>query len=231
MRAVSCIIAGVISRLVFAPGSCCRSGLRRALFAVCGLIAFDPLAAFARSSPAAAQHTTVVVFSDHHMPAEQWDTLVADLRSGLSSGDPETLPLDASAEFVRGDRLSSGLEVDSAITVFLHGDCDLAPLTRHATYGAPLGWVRRVNGQIEPFVHVDCNEIGRVLGGQTRWLGKQARSQAMTGAIARVVLHEWIHIVTQNPHHAANGVAKAQFGVNDLIDDDERMPAGTGSGR
>jgi hypothetical protein len=199
-----------------------------------GAIAFYPLAALAGSSDA-PQHTTVVVFSDRPLQEMQWDTLVAGLRSGLraalSGGDPEMLSLDAGAKIVRGDRLDSSSEAGAAITVFLHGDCSLAPLARHATYGAPLGWVRRVDGQIEPFVHVDCNEIGRVLGGQTRWVGRQKRSQAMADAIARVILHEWIHIATQNAHHAASGVAKAQFGVSDLIGDDERMPAGTGSGR
>jgi len=31
-----------------------------------------------------------------------------------------------------------------------------------------------------------------------------------------VILHEWIHIATQNPGHSSHGLAKARFGVNDL---------------
>jgi len=230
MHTVSCIISGVISRLAFASGTRCRGGRGRGVLAVLLLITLLPLAARAQADSSADRHTTVVVFSDRPIPANQWDSLFADLRAGVTSGDPETKSLDSYAQFVRGDQLSSGIAVDTAITVFLHGDCSLAPLAHRTAYGVPLGWVRRVDGRIEPFVHVDCTEIGRVLGGQVRWSSKQARSQAMAGAMSRVILHEWIHIATQNPHHAETGVAKAQFDVNDLIEGDH-IPALPGSGR
>ena len=32
-------------------------------------------------------------------------------------------------------------------------------------------------------------------------------------------MHEWIHIATQNAAHAEHGIAKAQFGVADLMAD------------
>jgi len=41
--------------------------------------------------------------------------------------------------------------------------------------------------------------------------------QLLATAIARVILHEWIHIVTQSARHAGHGVAKAQFGPADLF--------------
>lgn len=230
MRAVWCIIAGVHSRLALASGPRRSSSLCGTLLAVLILLALSSQAIHAQAAPALAGQTTLVVFSDRPLPEDQWIVLFANLRSGLTSGDPETRPLDSEAQFVRGDRLESGIAVDSAITVFLHGDCSLAPLNHRTAYGVPLGWVRRVHGRIEPFVHVDCSEIGQVLGGQMRWYSKQARSQAMAEAMARVILHEWIHIATQSPHHAGSGVAKAQFGVSDLLDDD-RGPALSGSGR
>lgn len=194
------------------------------------LLALCAIPGHAQSSAPAPYGTTVVIFSDRPMAPAEWDLLFSDLRHGLTDGDPETRTLDADARFVRGDELESGIAVDSAITVFLHGECSIAPLTHRTAYGVPLGWVRRVHGQIEPFVHVDCSEIGKVLGGQVRWFGKQARSEAMAGAMSRVILHEWIHIATQNPHHAETGVAKAQFDVSDLLEG-ERLPVLPGSGR
>jgi hypothetical protein len=80
-----------------------------------------------------------------------------------------------------------------------------------------LGWVRIHNGSIEHFIHVECAHIGQVLGLQGIGLKSYQRDQLMAGAIARVILHEWIHISNQSPHHARNGITKAQFGVADLV--------------
>ena len=38
----------------------------------------------------------------------------------------------------------------------------------------------------------------------------------MAHAVARVILHEWIHIATQNSGHSSYGLTKARFGVDDL---------------
>jgi hypothetical protein len=73
-----------------------------------------------------------------------------------------------------------------------------------------------VDGRIAPFIHVDCTRIGQVLGPQALGLDRDRRNSLMGGAIARVVLHEWIHIATQSSSHAQRGISKAQFGVADL---------------
>jgi len=160
------------------------------------------------------------VFTDHPMPAGQWPELAAALRAGLANGGAETRELDMNAAFVRGEDLSPGLEVESAVSVFLHGNCSLEPLERRTAFAVPLGWVRRTDGQIQPFVHVDCTRVGQVIGAQTRWLSRQGRDKVMAGALARVILHEWIHIATQNPGHAESGITRAQFGVADLMGDE-----------
>jgi hypothetical protein len=90
-------------------------------------------------------------------------------------------------------------------------------MPRRTAYGVPLGWVRRLDGRIEPFAHVDCARIGQVLGPQALGMDADRRNAVMAGAIARVILHEWIHIATQNPRHAERGITKAQFGVADLM--------------
>ena len=166
------------------------------------------------ASPA---HTTVVVFADRPMQETQWSDLFAALRAGLASGGVETEPLGDEAEFVRGDSAALGFRVQSAVVVYLHGDCELLPLPRRTAYGVPLGWVREVDGRIEPFAHVDCTRIGQVLGAQALGMRADRRSAAMGGAISRVILHEWIHIARQSSSHAERGIEKAQFGVEDLM--------------
>ncbi len=160
---------------------------------------------------------SVIVFADHPMSQAQWTALFFAMHAQLGQEDAETQALDRNAECIEGDRMRLGLSVDSSITVYLHGDCNLTPLPRRTAYGVPLGWVLRVDGRVEPFAHVDCTRIGQVIGPQAKWLSDQRRVDIMAGAMARVILHEWIHIATQYRYHTDKGIDKAQFGVADLI--------------
>ncbi len=161
--------------------------------------------------------------------------LFADLRSGLARGGPEFQSLDRDAVFLREDQLANLDLAGPAVSVYLHGNCNLEPQEHRTSLGQPLGWVHRVNGRVEPFIHIDCTQIGHVLGAKERWLPRQGRDRAMALAISRVFFHEWIHISTQSAHHAADGIAKAAFDIPDLIWTDPRReePAAAphGSGR
>lgn len=162
-------------------------------------------------------HTTLVFFADHPLSSSAWQALFTALHSMLLGGMPETRVLDPSPMLLRGDLFIPGTEVQSPIVIFLHGDCVLSPQPRLRHYGAALGWVKEFDGIIQPFVNVDCTEIGRVLGPRTSFLTKQERVPAMAEAMASVVVHEWIHIAEQNPRHAHTGIAKASFSADDLL--------------
>jgi hypothetical protein len=174
--------------------------------------------AAAQAVVAPLQHPTIVFFSDQPLSDDQWTALIAALHTLLAKGGAEVQALDSDADFVRGTQVRPGIQVASAITVYLHGDCKLRPARLRTAYGASLGWVWRDGGHIEPFAHVDCTQIANVLGPQANWLSVPGRVQVMAGAIARVVLHEWIHIATQSSAHSAHGLEKAQFGVTDLME-------------
>lgn len=203
------------------PAGCAR--IVRAEWAAL-LILAGFAAAVAQPNPVSVPRTTVVVFSDRSMQPGEWTALASALRNDLSKGIKELQALDPMAEFVRGEDLPPGLEVQRSITVYLHGDCSLRPQERRTAFGVPLGWVFRVDGRIEPFAHVDCTSIAKVLGGKARWISSQRRENLMAGAMARVILHEWIHIATQNRRHAETGIAKAEFGVADLIENAQLPP-------
>jgi len=162
-------------------------------------------------------HTTLVIFAGHRMGDRQWTALVSALRRNLAEAAEESHAIADNPEIVRGEDMQPGMRVETPIVVFLHGDCNLQPLVRRTAYGVRLGWVRMDHGQIEPFAHVDCTEIGQVLGQQAMGLDRNRRDAVMAGAIARVILHEWIHIATQSSAHADRGIEKAQFGVEDLM--------------
>jgi hypothetical protein len=217
--------AGVNAAIRLCRG--CRFVVTLLALALCA--AFPRVAAFAQPAPipsvesvpsVSPPHLTVVVFADQPMPSAQWTALFSAMRAQLDEEDQQTQSLDRNAEFIEGDRMPLGLSVDSSITVYLHGDCRLAPLQRRTAFGVPLGWVLRVDGRVEPFAHVDCTRIGQVLGPQARLLSDQRRVDVMARAMARVILHEWIHIATQNRKHTETGIAKAEFGVADLMGGD-----------
>ena len=164
-----------------------------------------------------SKQTTLVIFADRRMEDRQWNALFDALRRDLADPAAETRGLADDYQIVRGDTMQPGMDVEAPIVVYLHGECNLVPLPRRAAHGEPLGWVWRRHGQIEPFAHVDCTRIGQVLGTQTLGISQDRRNAVMAGAIARVILHEWIHIATQNPRHTERGITKAQFGVEDLM--------------
>jgi hypothetical protein len=89
-----------------------------------------------------------------------------------------------------------------------------------------LGWVRLNHGHIEHFIHVECTRLAQTLASQTYGLDRDQQDRLMARAIARVILHEWIHIATQNSGHARDGLAKAAFSPRDLIAETVSPPAG-----
>ena len=179
-----------------------------------------------------APHTTVVVFADHPLRKGEWPSLFAAIRSVLAELVDERAAIDMNPDLVQGDALVPGLRVDAGLSIYLHGDCDfgLHP-PRGYPAGATLGWVWQRQGSIEPFVHVDCTSIGQVLEPGIYWFSKDQRIHAMAGAIARVIVHEWIHIATQNAGHSAQGVTKAHFGIDDLLSERDRSLAQLRSSR
>jgi hypothetical protein len=56
-----------------------------------------------------------------------------------------------------------------------------------------------------------------MLGPLALGMDRSHLDNVMAEAIARVILHEWIHIATQSASHGANGITKPQFVVRDLL--------------
>ncbi len=189
-----------------------------------------------------ATQTTLAIFTDPHAPRISdglWTALAAALDRELVFGDSETnnlinhavgdmtsqtVSVDTSPHIniVRGDTIASGVIIDNSISVYIHGECVAMPTPRPEPIDREhippaLGWVRVHNGVIEPFIHVECTQISRVLGLQGVGVKGYQRDRLMAQAIAHVIAHEWIHISTQSKHHGKNGITKAQFGFSDLV--------------
>lgn len=176
-------------------------------------VLFDGRSVWADAPP----RVTVIVFADHTMHDSAWAALLDALDRDLTVANGVQGP---AIELMRGDEVKPGIVVESAVSVYLHGNCTLMPGQRQVVEGA-LGWVKRVHGRIEPFVHVDCSRIEEMLAPMALAMSPTRRESAMGDAVARVVEHEWVHLETQSAAHSEHGVMQAQFTVYDLLTDEE----------
>lgn len=169
-------------------------------------------------------NTTMVVFSDRPLDAGQWAALVGELHKGQADLAAFVPIMRSETDFdvLQGSDVRPGLVVQKTISVFLKGDCALMPRSRTFVQGA-LGWVKEVRGRIEPFVYVDCERIVEMLGPLALGMHRDRRDTVMGEAIARVILHEWVHIATQQARHGKSGITQSKFQVSDLLADDEQL--------
>lgn len=192
--------------------------------------------ASAQVAPASGLRTTLVVFTERRMKDDQWQDLFDALQAEYDRAAHATPALGRGFDLVRGDTDAKGLQVDNPITVYLHGDCTLQSVPGYAPFG-PLGWVWRVHRTIQPFIHVNCAQIEQELKPLTFGMSRNRLNTVMGEAMARVILHEWIHIATQNSGHTSDGVTKSSFGIADLLADDDvikrdpRFPRNGNGGR
>jgi len=164
-------------------------------------------------------HTTMVVFTDHPMEDGQWSALVRELQRADVRVEAAARELAGGLNVLRGRDLVVGIDAAQIISVRLIGDCTLLPGPRRMVNGA-LGWVKKVDGEIQPFIHVSCERIVEMLQGMALGMNRDRRDTVMAEAMARVIAHEWIHIATQNSGHEKSGVMESQFQASDLLTDD-----------
>jgi hypothetical protein len=198
--------------------------LPRIAFVLAPLLALSLTSSAAPIEPQA--QTTLAIFPDRStapLSPELLAALKSSLRANLAANDSELLPLlpySSEIQILPSDKVVPGLVVTNSVTIYLHGGCN--PGSRPTRYLEPLssrtlGWVERRDGQIEPFVHIDCGHITQFLQPELRGKSLDQQNQILAQAIVRVLLHEWLHIVSQDPHHAKEGIAKAQFTRSDIL--------------
>lgn len=158
---------------------------------------------------------TVVVRAERPMRPSAWAVMLTAVVRELADADGTQ-----AVDVMRSEDVKPGMRVDSVVTITLHGDCTLFGGPRVTVSGA-LGWVPRVHGEIRPYIHVDCGRITRMLGPRALGLQPEEREAAMAAAVAHVVEHEWVHVMTQSAAHSGHGVMQSKFSVWDLLRDEE----------
>ena len=168
------------------------------------------------------RRTTMAVFTDHAMEDNQWSALVRELHKSETRFESTVREIAGGLDVLRGRDLETGVNVDVGLSVYIIGDCTLMPGPRRSVNGA-LGWVKKVDGQIQPFIHVNCARLMEMLQPVALGMNRDRRNTVVAEAIARVIAHEWIHIATQEARHEKIGVMQSQFQLSDLLADDDPL--------
>ncbi|HEX3437119.1 MAG TPA: hypothetical protein VHT24_10175 [Pseudacidobacterium sp.] len=168
------------------------------------------------SSAASAQNppNTLIFYADKQVSESMWAPLFNAIREDLAREDHG---LDRNPRLLRGNEIVPGKEFSGVIEVKLLGRCDVVQQAYRPLKPGPLGWVLRVHGEIQPFVYIDCTRMTQVLNPTTLGLSGEDRTRAMSQAIAHVLVHEWIHIATQNAGHTEHGITQAQLAPRQLV--------------
>jgi hypothetical protein len=177
----------------------------------------------AQSGVESAPPTTLVIFAEHKMEASEWSALFDALEKSARATAVTTPALGGEFSLVRGDTMPRGLAFERSISVYLQRDCRLAPRPVWGERGGVLGWVYSIPGGIAPFIHVDCGKIAEQLEPIAPGMSRGRLDILMGEAVARVIVHEWVHVATQSAGHRGNGVAKSTFGVADLLAADDAI--------
>jgi hypothetical protein len=208
-----------------------RKTVLPAAFRLLYLILFlvmDCWAAVAQTTTPAQRHTAIVFYANQATNDPFWPVLFASLEEDLSTENTamrnETIhgaineaKLDRQPAFFRKSDLTKGIDFADVIEVTLLGRCDVLPQAYRPLAKGPLGWVKLVSGEIQPFIFIDCTRLAQVIGPAALGMGREERRQAMTQAIAHVLMHEWIHIATQSTQHGTHGITQAELTVHELI--------------
>ncbi len=187
---------------------------------VVGVVLMLPLDG-ARSVALSTQpsRVAVVFLAQTQISDALWSALFQSLREDLVAGIGEGaggVALDPNAAFLRREDFVPLIDVNM-IEVQLLGRCDGRPQVVFGVSEGPLGWVERVDGEIRPFISIDCARLAQVLHQAMIGLNKAERERVMTRAIAHVLIHEWIHIATQSTAHRSRGIMQSSLSVSELI--------------
>jgi hypothetical protein len=116
----------------------------------------------------------------------------------------------------------SSAGADNLVIVELRGLCmaqfssaAAKPLPRTV----PLASSSVVDGRVLPFSWMDCTALNRFLAPVASAKPKAEQDDLFGRSMARLLAHEFYHVLAQTNDHASAGIAKARFSTADLLAD------------
>ena len=116
----------------------------------------------------------------------------------------------------------AGAGAEELVIVELRGLC-MAQFSTNAAkplpWTVPLASSSVVDGKVLPFSWVDCTALNRFLAPVASAKPKAEQDDLFGRSMARLLAHEFYHVLTQTDDHAPAGIAKARFSTADLLAD------------
>ena len=116
----------------------------------------------------------------------------------------------------------SGDAAEHLVVVDLRGVCAAqfssmasSPLSSRT----PLASSSVTDGKVLPFSWVDCSALNRFLAPVASNQSQAEQDDLYGRSMARLLAHEFYHILAQTDDHAPSGIAKARFSTADLLAD------------
>jgi hypothetical protein len=114
-----------------------------------------------------------------------------------------------------------GNEISAELAVIrFKGRCGASHLPSAHLHPGALGWTHVSDGIILPFSDVDCDRIRAFVQQDLLSFPPPRREGVFARAVARVLAHELYHIFANTARHAACGLGKARYTVQDLLGDE-----------
>jgi hypothetical protein len=119
----------------------------------------------------------------------------------------------------RGAQASAAAVNGDLVVVELHGSCEPPAASNPGPGILQLGSSAVADGKVLPFSRVDCTALAQFLEPHLNHNQKEQREPVYGRAIARVLAHEFYHVLGRTSVHTARGLTKARMKASDLLDD------------
>ncbi len=113
---------------------------------------------------------------------------------------------------------TTGTEVSVELAVIhFKGTCDAEDLANTDAYPGPLGWTHMSDGEILPFSDINCDGVRLFVQRDLLKVPEMNREIIYGRALARVLAHELYHIFAKTTKHAAWGLGKPAYTIQELL--------------
>lgn len=110
---------------------------------------------------------------------------------------------------------NSRVQADRVISVELRGTCKPTEGSGKFKTGTSLASTAVQDGKVLPFSWVNCGAVDRFLGKALK--NASNKPEVYGKALARLLAHEFFHVLAETEEHTSAGVSKTAFTVADLL--------------
>ena len=114
------------------------------------------------------------------------------------------------------NEIANGETYDRVIVLRFRGDCTLSTERPMPRFG-PLGATWMTDGRILPFIEIDCGRVKATLSHTSSCPQALIAPAVFAHALSRVALHEIYHVLSERTVHDNDGLFKAAYSAEDLL--------------